>query len=260
MTGVNINTHDNSFNQENKEEPNSENALVPVNNLALTKTIQAKTKPEPATNNYFVMFGELNKMIIGQMAAVKHRYNTFSILSSTRLRSFKFDHIIVNDNLKAKKEDQSQSQSPDNMDTYTSVEVDRFIHQNKNLIYVNMTDDTMEPFPSILPEFPKKFYEKCKFMYDIFCVGAELNSVDNDTSQDGEPQKRFDIKVSFLLVRENERVDLIIEYFNDKLKHMSKDQMQENQNDIGQNASNSFNFYTPADKIDGQSSMHNQSN
>ncbi len=40
---------------------------------------------------------------------------------------------------------------------------------------------------------------------------------------DHDDHDAFDIKVSFLLIRESERVDLIIEYFNEKLKHMNAD-------------------------------------
>lgn len=54
-----------------------------------------------------------------------------------------------------------------------------------------------------------------------------------EQSKEGEEEndactKEFDLKVSFLLVREHERVDLIIEYFNEKLKKMNKQQMESN--------------------------------
>lgn len=45
-----------------------------------------------------------------------------------------------------------------------------------------------------------------------------------DTKEE-EAKKKFDLKVSFLVIRENERVDLVIEYFNEKLKKMSKEQL-----------------------------------
>lgn len=44
-----------------------------------------------------------------------------------------------------------------------------------------------------------------------------------------DSQKTFDIKVSFLVIRDNERVDLIIEYFNEKLKRLNNQQTQNNQ-------------------------------
>jgi hypothetical protein len=64
------------------------------------------------------------------------------------------------------------------------------------------------------------FYEKCK-------------QIQNDEKEkQGENKnivKGFDLKVSFLIIRENERVDLIIEYFNQKLKKINKDQAQSTQ-------------------------------
>lgn len=85
------------------------------------------------------------------------------------------------------------------------------------MIYVNLTDDTTERIPSYLPEFPRLFYEKC-----IQKKAAEEPEQDK---KDGI-EKGFDLRVSFLLVREHERVDLIIEYFNEKLKKINKQQMQ----------------------------------
>jgi hypothetical protein len=64
------------------------------------------------------------------------------------------------------------------------------------------------------------FYEKCK----------QIQKDEKD--KQGENKnivKGFDLKVSFLIIRENERVDLIIEYFNQKLKKINKDQAQSDQ-------------------------------
>lgn len=82
-----------------------------------------------------------------------------------------------------------------------------------------MTDDISEKVPSSLPEFPKTFYEKCK----------KIKEEEGEKEKKEDIEKGFDLKVSFLLVREHERVDLIIEYFNEKLKKMNKQQMQSTQ-------------------------------
>ena len=76
-----------------------------------------------------------------------------------------------------------------------------------------MTEDCQERIPTELPEFPRLFYSKW----------MESQKWDQDEDHDA-----FDIKVSFLLIRESERVDLIIEYFNEKLKNMNSDRPTEN--------------------------------
>ena len=173
MTGVNINSDNNSFSQQKQEDnksSSSQNVVVVQNNMQVAKSSKPKQKTEPAVNNHFVMFTMQDKIIMDKMVAIKHKYNQFIIMSNTRLRSFKFDHIIKTESFQpaqSQNEESQQQVRPDNIDTYLSVEVDRFLHQNKNLIYVNMTDDCIERFPSQLPEFPKKFYDECKLQKEI---------------------------------------------------------------------------------------------
>jgi hypothetical protein len=83
-----------------------------------------------------------------------------------------------------------------------------------------MTEDINEKIPSRIPNFPKMFYQKCKQIQK------------DEKEKQGENKNiviGFDLKVSFLIIRENERVDLIIEYFNQKLKKINKDQAQSTQ-------------------------------
>lgn len=79
-----------------------------------------------------------------------------------------------------------------------------------------MTEDISEKIPLSIPSFPKLFYEKCKL--------AQKDQKEKQDKNKGTV-KGFDLKVSFLIIRENERVDLIIEYFNQKLKKINKDQL-----------------------------------
>lgn len=112
---------------------------------------------------------------------MKQKNNTFSILSSSKIWSFKFDHILSTnkhegssqeenedkteknkeDEQKDKEEDKEEQEDKkeDKQEQYLDCEVNRFINQNKNLIYINLTDET-DKIPSNIPEFPKKFYEK----------------------------------------------------------------------------------------------------
>jgi len=122
---------------------------------------------------------------------MKQKNNTFSILSSSKIWSFKFDHILSTnkhedssqeeneDKTEKNKEDEQkdkegdkqeqenkeedkeeqEDKKEDKQEQYLDCEVNRFINQNKNLIYINLTDET-DKIPSNIPEFPKKFYEK----------------------------------------------------------------------------------------------------
>ena len=109
--------------------------------------------------------------------------------------------------------DNNNHEDNSSFNLYTDTEVNRFLNQNMNLIFVNMTEDCQERIPTELPEFPRLFYSKW----------MESQKWDQDEDHDA-----FDIKVSFLLIRESERVDLIIEYFNEKLKNMNSDRPTEN--------------------------------
>lgn len=129
--------------------------------------------------------------------------NNFCILSSNRRSEFKFDQFV-----KSGPGSQTSSVGSPSFSSHTETEVSRFLHQNMNLIFVNLTEDCQERIPSELPDFPRLFYSKW----------MESQKSDQDEDQDA-----FDIKVSFLLIRESERVDLIIEYFNEKLKNMNSD-------------------------------------
>ena len=169
MTGLNIHTDNNSFTQANQDEEKSQeidkNAIMATSENQVVKSNRNPEKQtEPATNNYYTLFTDQEKVIQGNIAAVKHKYNKFSILSGTRLRSFKFDHIINTGEPESEPEQEGQPPKSDNMGTYIDVEVERFLHHNKNLIYVNMTDDVTEKFPINIPDFPKKFYDKCKLI------------------------------------------------------------------------------------------------
>lgn len=140
--------------------------------------------------------------------------NNFCILSNSRRSEFKFDQFVA-----------SADNTDSSFDKYTDTEVSRFLHQNMNLIFVNLTEDCHERVPSELPAFAQQFYAKCM-------LAQKSDRDDHDA---------FDVKVSFLLIRESERVDLIIEYFNDKLKHMNADRPLDGQPD-GQRAD-------PADEL-----------
>lgn len=126
----------------------------------VVKVQRQKGKPEPLSNNYFTLFTEQERVINGQLAATKHRFNNFTILTSNRLWSFKFDHIIkTNFSYLAASQPEGGEQESD-FDQYTNLEVSRFLDHNKNLIYVNMTEECSEKLPTQIPEFPKVFYDK----------------------------------------------------------------------------------------------------
>lgn len=53
-----------------------------------------KEKKEDMSNNYFTLFTENEKIISEELAAFKHKNNTFCVLSSSKIWSFRFDHIF----------------------------------------------------------------------------------------------------------------------------------------------------------------------
>lgn len=166
---TNIETEECTFNKpkpnSSKSETSQKRVVVEKNNRQLVKRSKTKEKAIPIENNYFTLFVENEKMISGQLAATKHKYNTFTVLSSSKLWSFKFDHILktnlsylaAGDNVNKGNEPKEEGNT---FETYTNYEANRFINQNRNLIYVNMTEDNSEKVPSSIPEFPKQFYHK----------------------------------------------------------------------------------------------------
>lgn len=46
------------------------------------------------TTNFFTLFTENEKMVNENLAATRHKNNNFSVLSGSKIWSFKFDHII----------------------------------------------------------------------------------------------------------------------------------------------------------------------
>jgi hypothetical protein len=88
-------------------------------------------------NNNFTLFTPSEKMISGQMAATKHKFNHFSILSNSRLWRFKFDHIVkTNPQFLAVSQPDGEEEQ-DQFDMQVDVEVNRFLYQDKNLITVS---------------------------------------------------------------------------------------------------------------------------
>lgn len=124
----------------------------------LVKPAKAQGKQEPITNNYYVLFSDQEKIINGQMAATKHKFNKFTILNNNKLWSFKFDHIIKP--RLSYLASSGEAEEVSEYDQYVNLEVDRFLAQDRNLIYVNMTEDCKEKLPTIIPEFPRQFYTK----------------------------------------------------------------------------------------------------
>lgn len=94
-------------------------------------------KEEILGNNYFTLFTPNEKMILGQMAATKHRFNQFSILSNWRLWGFKFDHVIKTSPHYLAASQPGEESVKSQYDLHIDLEVDRFLNQNKNLITVS---------------------------------------------------------------------------------------------------------------------------
>jgi hypothetical protein len=222
LTGVNINTENNQNKIQKQENRETEEKIMVVKEPEnkIVKENKHKRKAEPLENNYFTLFSDNEKMIHGQMAAIKNKINNFSILSNSRLRAFKFDHIIKT-NFGYFASSQEDGPKDDPFEAYVNLEAERFLFKNKNLIYANMVENSNESVPIKIPEFPKAFYNKW----------VKVQQKKNDEEKEDEDRKPFDIKVSFLVIRDNERIDLIIEYFNEKLKKMNKNQLQSSHNE-----------------------------
>lgn len=254
LTGVNINTESNLNKIQKQEKFEREEKIIVVNDPEnkIVKESKHKKKPESLENNYFTLFTDYEKMIHGQMAATKNKNNNFTILSSNRLRAFKFDQIIKTNfgHFAASHEDGAID---DPFETYINIEAERFLFQNKNLVYANMVENSGESVPIKIPEFPKEFYYKL----------VEAKQKKSDEEKEKEEKKSFDIKVSFLVIRDNERIDLVIEYFNQKLKKMNKSQLQSSHNQYIGNSSesnqNHENFEMSSSQIeDAQDALNTQ--
>lgn len=94
----------------------------------MVKASKPKGKPEPMSNNYFTLFLEQEKYINGQMAATKNKFNHFTILSNSKLCSFKFDHILKTTSPYLA---MGETDEPSGYEQYVDLEVNRFIQQNK---------------------------------------------------------------------------------------------------------------------------------
>lgn len=100
--------------------------------------LNKEEKEEPISNNYFTLFTENEKMVSGDLAATKVKNNSFSILSNSKIWSFKFDHIIStkegseeesqpNEDLEKEAEGEgNKEKEPSQTEKYLDCEVDRF--------------------------------------------------------------------------------------------------------------------------------------